>query len=206
MQRTSRARTGPGPGPHDMDAISKQVTEDLEKENRKAIYYPAESARGREVRDRVLAIGDLLAVIFVHCLPVMPTNEYSYPSPRHAPMLVAHVCQYWRPVALSTPSLWSCFALENGFTNRLFRLWMKRSGAMPLSLSADKDSLSFVLPLSSRWKNITFHLNSGCLPFLASIKNKIPNLHRLFVKFSTREYSSWTYSALPSSLPTCDVF
>ncbi|KAL1736739.1 hypothetical protein EV714DRAFT_266700 [Schizophyllum commune] len=52
---------------------------------------------------------EILAEIFVHTLPL---GLYEAPLyPRSQPLLLSHVCRYWRDVAINLPSLWRQFFL-----------------------------------------------------------------------------------------------
>ncbi|KAJ7645494.1 hypothetical protein DFH06DRAFT_587234 [Mycena polygramma] len=188
MQRFQQLEAAHG-GPESCDqatriALSKQVTEELAQEDRDAVYYPPESPRGRELRDAVLSIQELMAEIFTHCLPMMPQDTNSAPSPHRAPLLVAQVCRRWRRVALSTPSLWNSFSLESRFNLPLFGLWMKRSGASLLSFSADDKSLEAILPYSHRWRSIALRLNDSSVPALSAVRDRVPCLYRLYIRFN----------------------
>ncbi|KAJ7747325.1 hypothetical protein B0H16DRAFT_1851426 [Mycena metata] len=197
-QRLQAAHTGPEP--LDPAVFAKQIEEELAKEDRDAVYYPVESPKGRELRDAVLAIEELMAEIFMHCLPRMPVDEYSWPSPSRAPLLVASVCRRWRRVALSTPTLWNSFPLGEEFSLRLFRLWMERSGeASTLHLSADSDSLEVALPYSRRWGSLKLDLDPSSIPALAAIQGHMPRLRRLFLKFPLDQ-------DVQCGTPSCDVF
>ncbi|KAJ7680584.1 hypothetical protein DFH06DRAFT_423619 [Mycena polygramma] len=144
-----------------------------------------------------------MAEIFTHCLPIMPEDRFSEPSPHRAPLLVAQVCRRWRRVALSTPSLWNSFPLESGFNLPLFRLWMERSGASPLSFSADDGSLESILPYSHRWRNISLKLNDSSVPALTVVRDRVPYLHRLQIKFNDDNMEFDELERIPSS---CDAF
>ncbi|KAJ7747291.1 hypothetical protein B0H16DRAFT_1726062 [Mycena metata] len=201
MQRIAKLHAEyTGPQPRDNAAIAKQAREELAQEDRDAVYYPAESTRGCSLRDTVLAIEELLAQIFVHCLPRMPLYQCNRPSPLWAPMLLAQVSRRWRRVALSTPRLWTSYTLLNQFNLSLFRLWMERSGASPLSLYADHDSLEVVFAYSRRFGSLNLDLEPSSIPFLAAIRDKVPRLYCLYI-----EFPKGTPLATRSASP-CDAF
>ncbi|KAJ7171954.1 hypothetical protein C8R46DRAFT_1257572 [Mycena filopes] len=88
------------------------------------------------VSRRILALPpEILAEIFVHCLPQWP-----YSDARDAPHSLCCVCCQFRAVALSTPRLWSsmCIDLENkdeeGAYIDFCRTWLSRTGNLPISL------------------------------------------------------------------------
>lgn len=111
-------------------------------------------------RSQVLGIDDLLAMIFLECLPedrekvfwcfewtldVSSDLQYPQPSEKEAPLLLAHVCRHWRQLALDTPRLWTrLFLLFDGKVIRSARLlnsqydalsfWLERSRSLPISI------------------------------------------------------------------------
>lgn len=111
-------------------------------------------------RSQVLGIDDLLAMIFLECLPddrekvlwcfewtldVSSDLQYPQPSEKVAPLLLAHVCRHWRQLALDTPRLWTrLFLLFDGKVIRSARLlnsqydalsfWLERSRSLPISI------------------------------------------------------------------------
>ncbi|KAF9460164.1 hypothetical protein BDZ94DRAFT_943474 [Collybia nuda] len=115
---------------------------------------------------------EVLGEIFLHCLPGNIT-----PVCDEAPMLISHVCSFWREVAFSTPSLWtdlfifsySSFRSEYPIplgkpVSTLVRQWFSRAGAtLPLSLGLGRlrDRSSFwklvdevILPYATRWRSL----------------------------------------------------
>lgn len=111
-------------------------------------------------RSQVLGIDDLLAMIFLACLPddrekvfwlyewtlnVSSDLQYPQPSEKDAPLLLAHVCRHWRQLALDTPRLWTrLFLLFDGKVTQSARLlnsqydalsfWLDRSRSLPISI------------------------------------------------------------------------
>ncbi|KAF9530166.1 hypothetical protein CPB83DRAFT_187174 [Crepidotus variabilis] len=51
---------------------------------------------------------EIIAEIFVQCLPL----KSNHPNPKDAPLLLTHVCSFWRSLAQVTPRLWSSLRLE----------------------------------------------------------------------------------------------
>jgi hypothetical protein len=78
---------------------------------------------------------ELLAQIFIRCLPLFPTLEAT-----EAPLLLTHVCQKWRQIAIHCPSLWDSIYLPLSnypLTERDLHvgdLFLTRSGARLLNI------------------------------------------------------------------------
>ncbi|KAL1754141.1 hypothetical protein FB107DRAFT_216339 [Schizophyllum commune] len=53
---------------------------------------------------------EILAEIFVHTLPLRV--EYAKPNRRYEPLVISHVCRYWRDVAINLPTLWQRISLR----------------------------------------------------------------------------------------------
>lgn len=111
-------------------------------------------------RSQVLGIDDLLAMIFLECLPedkekvfwcfewtldVSSDLQYPQPSEKEAPLLLTHVCRHWRQLALDTPRLWTrLFLLFDGKVIQSARLlnsqcdalsfWLDWSRSLPISI------------------------------------------------------------------------
>ncbi|KAJ7280806.1 hypothetical protein C8J57DRAFT_1124314, partial [Mycena rebaudengoi] len=81
---------------------------------------------------------DITSEIFVHFLPPYP--EHPPPTGPASPEFLAHICQAWREIALSTPRLWRAIELRLPTTSPtraldLLRTWVSRSKYCPLSIS-----------------------------------------------------------------------
>ncbi|KAL0568736.1 hypothetical protein V5O48_013245 [Marasmius crinis-equi] len=91
---------------------------------------------------------DILREIFVRCLPIdaLPARDLL-----EAPLLLTTICRLWREVAITTPTLWNSIDIQlptvlrhellddtfEGLVERRFegtRLWLERSGSLPLSI------------------------------------------------------------------------
>lgn len=86
---------------------------------------------------------EIWAMIFVECL-CHGDRCFIKAERDEAPLNVAGVCQRWRAIALSTPSLWSSIAitrnvaLDNSYPRReLVSLWLARSAPCSISFSFD---------------------------------------------------------------------
>ncbi|KIJ93658.1 hypothetical protein K443DRAFT_134987 [Laccaria amethystina LaAM-08-1] len=97
---------------------------------------------------------EIWAMIFVECL-CYEDRCFIEAERDEAPLNVAGVCQRWRGIALSTPSLWSSIAitrtpaLDNSYPRReLVSLWLSRSA--PCSIS-----FSFTIDMVRRESNLS---------------------------------------------------
>ncbi|KAL1679155.1 hypothetical protein EV122DRAFT_277549 [Schizophyllum commune] len=52
---------------------------------------------------------EILAEIFVHTLPLRVDD--AKPNRRYEPLVISHVCRYWRDVAINLPTLWQRLSL-----------------------------------------------------------------------------------------------
>lgn len=109
------------------------------------------------------------------------------------PLIFGQVCTYWRDLALNTPRLWNTLALRvlGGYIAESFiagcEAWLKRSGALPLSLWIEGKSDLIIRVMNAvmiqhcdRWEFVTLHapmssiarvcssLSPGALPMLKS--------------------------------------
>ncbi|KAF8240628.1 hypothetical protein L208DRAFT_510887 [Tricholoma matsutake] len=77
---------------------------------------------------------EILADIFVRCLPFAGYDPFLIPNANHAPLLLCQICGYWRQVAISTPKLWASISINSATVHRsLVSLWLSRSQPSPLS-------------------------------------------------------------------------
>ncbi|KAJ7756282.1 hypothetical protein B0H16DRAFT_1539243 [Mycena metata] len=97
---------------------------------------------------------EILAQVFVHFLPAYP--EFPPLSGRLSPLLLCQICQEWRAIALSTPSLWSAIRITTPtdvdvpeshevLKLEILKTWLTRSRNCPLSLSLSGSSQSLLL-------------------------------------------------------------
>lgn len=91
---------------------------------------------------------EILSAVFWHTLPYRSSDyiDVAWHSPNYyatantltSSLVVSHVCQKWRTIALGTPNLWSDIHIETGsLSSRIVPVlstMTSRSGALPLSL------------------------------------------------------------------------
>jgi hypothetical protein len=135
---------------------------------------------------------ELWEEIFVHCLPNVDVlsgdtwNSNICVTPGVAPLLLCQVCKLWRQISMDLPYLWVSLpvfvSMGNSYPPLDFvRLWLARSGHLPLLLSLyqqnESDANCFVAEEvlrifsqhASRWYSIQLHLSRNArLPILES--------------------------------------
>ncbi|KAH6904877.1 hypothetical protein BKA70DRAFT_512702 [Coprinopsis sp. MPI-PUGE-AT-0042] len=160
---------------------------------------------------------ELMQYIFMTCLPesrnaVMHCSE--------APVLLGRVCSEWRRIALNTPALWSSlhivppnFNADASSLNKVrfqrkrdvVEMWLRRSGACPLSLSfvwfgSDGveetalcgELLGLLVPLSKRWKKVEFQMPLRmCRAFAALSADDVPLLESINLTDNRSNYEDF---------------
>lgn len=134
---------------------------------------------------------EILSEIFVRSLPHdWQHNIYNF---RRAVMLVASINQYWRNVALSTPSLWSSISLylEVETTEAeidSIRTWLGRSGTFPLSFRLEwyidhsipaHPIIDIFTERAELWKHAEFSMPPSMLNCIRSVKHRLIGLQTL---------------------------
>jgi hypothetical protein len=125
---------------------------------------------------------EILAEIFSLCVPKMASEEAQMLT-SDAPLLLCLVCSTWRELALATPKIWTTVGIvicrrhrdsDVSAAAHIITTWLKRSGALPLTLRLDynpyyrnaKDPTRARLALidvvigshSSRWQDVNLSL------------------------------------------------
>ncbi|KAJ3569407.1 hypothetical protein NP233_g5064 [Leucocoprinus birnbaumii] len=110
---------------------------------------------------------DILSTIFRFYLAVIlqeHPNRPPRPCTRYGPLLLSHVCQHWRDVALSTPILWSTLTIEHDVTYDiiLHYLSLARESHLCLYISQwsyclgkpDNRVLGLLLSRANKWRSV----------------------------------------------------
>lgn len=86
---------------------------------------------------------ELWAEIFMRCSKglkrtLAPTIRDTF-DPKSGPLLLTHVCSWWRVIAISTPGLWTSIRLVLSFPKpshtNLVDMWLERSCNLPLTVA-----------------------------------------------------------------------
>ncbi|KAJ7755580.1 hypothetical protein B0H16DRAFT_1372103 [Mycena metata] len=117
---------------------------------------------------------DVVAEIFAASLP---SDRNAVIQGTESPLLLCHICQAWRTLALSTPRLWASLhivgppdAPKLHQINDAVAWWLDKSGGLPLSISIVQSSwtrnadlvilLQTLVQYASRWQQIRICLGS----------------------------------------------
>ncbi|KZP25040.1 hypothetical protein FIBSPDRAFT_929587 [Athelia psychrophila] len=136
---------------------------------------------------------EILSEIFLYFRPDEQTRDT--PDLRRSIILISHVCQSWRNVALSTPQLWSTIIVNLGPRDAQRKLdcakaWIERSRQYPLSISisclmpnrsakAWKELLDILIPHSHRWRSAKILTWTD---YLSGLNGHIPKLESLDIR------------------------
>ncbi|KAJ6477532.1 hypothetical protein C8R45DRAFT_1007249, partial [Mycena sanguinolenta] len=149
----------------------------------------AECQRLRCVADTIIypvlsLPAEITTEIFLRCTP---SQSNLGESPSEAPLLLAQICRQWRQIALDTPHLWRSLLFRNDETSiELLRLWLSRSGSLPLNLDLNCSDLSRAGALieasllhSHRWQDVKFGLHRRSFSEFDLRHASLPLLHSI---------------------------
>lgn len=136
---------------------------------------------------------ELLAHVFLLSIYI----DSDYPVAR-AVLLPSHVNQYWRDVALSTPTMWSHISVDVDQWQQEYdrcKVWLARASLCPLSItiigeprddsdgysSGEQMVLDLLLGHFEQWQHLTLDMPHDALSWLTAIKENIPLLHSLYI-------------------------
>ncbi|TDL17361.1 hypothetical protein BD410DRAFT_794331 [Rickenella mellea] len=140
---------------------------------------------------------DILAQIFLACLPDDPGDDFPTFSAKAAPLLLGRVCSCWREVALTTPRVWAKLSIRkadehgNVLTRKpvsAVQAWIRRTGRCALSFrfvtddfsrTEEKQILISILPHRERWEYLEVHGSLSVYHICAAISNGAPLLRYL---------------------------
>ncbi|KAJ7457784.1 hypothetical protein FB451DRAFT_1274195 [Mycena latifolia] len=144
---------------------------------------------------------ELLVEIFFYFLPPFPAFPSSEKKAldllRNVDILhLAHVCSYWRVIAMGTTALWSSIVIRNDLDctphkiRNTISLALQRSGASPLTIQLvhavdakpiAQCALEQLGQHSHRWRNICLSLPSSTLEIFREVKGNLPLLERIYI-------------------------
>ncbi|KAJ7723527.1 hypothetical protein B0H16DRAFT_1245716, partial [Mycena metata] len=85
----------------------------------------------------------------------------SRPHPSEGPLLLAQICHQWRQIAIHAPEFWRDLNFTDRLSVDLFKLWLERSGNLPLKLELygwDIARTGLCVVHSHRWQDVKFGL------------------------------------------------
>ena len=166
---------------------------------------------------------ELWVEVFTRCAKgaacsIVPSAYDSFDA-KAGPLLLTHVCSWWRAIAISTPALWTTIRLvldmpQAAHLSDLVDMWIARSGTLPLKvavLEAENDgfrsavnweghtALRILVGQSNRWADASFDIPPYPLTWQAfkSMRNNLSQLRSLSLDTTQR--------SMPNNL-AIDVF
>ncbi|KAJ7142226.1 hypothetical protein C8R44DRAFT_191632 [Mycena epipterygia] len=141
---------------------------------------------------------EMLSEIFSWTLPSIgdATNRVR-PEGERSPWVLTHISNCWRAVALSTPLLWSLFAFDYASTPHhslslsMVKTQIQRARTLKIHFYGDQNMdprpqvqmFQLLAEHSSRWEDLCVELTSGLVPILATVRDRLPLLHRLWIQW-----------------------
>ena len=166
---------------------------------------------------------ELWVEVFTRCskgaaCSIVPSVDDSFDA-KAGPLLLTHVCSWWRAIATSTPALWTTIRLvlampQAAHLSDLVDMWIARSGTLPLKvavLEAGNDEFRFavnwkghtalkiLVGQSNRWADASLDIPPYSITWQAfkSIRNNLSQLRSLSLDTTQR--------SMPNNLAV-DVF
>ncbi|KAJ7483357.1 hypothetical protein FB451DRAFT_1169955 [Mycena latifolia] len=142
---------------------------------------------------------EILAEIFSWTLPSITEALERGFDVRSSPWVLGQTSSFWRAVALSTPSLWSLIAIDYSASVwcplPMLETQIARARNLKVTIYGckDADSLSQVAVFrslaerSSLWEELSVGLISDMVPIIATLRNRIPSLRRLWISWNDSE-------------------
>ena len=148
---------------------------------------------------------DVTSTIFDFCLPDLTENHDQLSSftkeDLSIPLSLGAICNHWRNIAWSTPSLWSSLVVrvkrnhDADILAGIAQEWLARSGRLPLSIrifseyhgSNKISALADIINLySARWSDLDLYIPVSCYQHFHATDNHAPILKS--IRFRSSAY------------------
>jgi hypothetical protein len=134
---------------------------------------------------------DVTSTVFEFCLTDLVDHQLSPYDEMDLsfPLSLGAICNYWREIAWSTPTLWSSLVVrvsskqDSHVINSIAQEWLSRSGQLPLSIYIRTKSVTvwlyhqisalanIVNHYSSRWSNLDLYIPRLCYQYFHGLGN-----------------------------------
>ncbi|KAJ7762600.1 hypothetical protein B0H16DRAFT_1529377 [Mycena metata] len=131
---------------------------------------------------------EIISKIFF--LTLCAGGPYSELTVHGKSLILGHICQLWRQIALSTPELWNTIQLKSrgGLAPALIHTFLSRAASLPLSIlvldfDVDQDmlnmALSTVMPHSRNWAHLSIAGGAETMRRFQVVHQQLPQLQSL---------------------------
>jgi hypothetical protein len=129
--------------------------------------------------------------IFTYCLPEDSVSCRS--DLKKVRLLLRQICRGWKQIAESSPRLWAFMHftqyLPSGRAVPLAGIWLRRSGACPLSVCVRGNwsergthpVLDILVPHCERWEHLALDMTYPMTKQLSGVKDRLPRLRSLSI-------------------------
>ncbi|KAJ7113993.1 hypothetical protein C8R44DRAFT_796050 [Mycena epipterygia] len=148
---------------------------------------------------------EILLEIFSRTLPsILTARRRERFDVKNVPWVLGHISSHWRAVALASPSLWSLVAVNytafvedpaSSYPYPMLETQLARAQTLKIHFYASAKSESFaqtemfkfLAAHSSRWEELSISLTSDLVPLLATLRDRVPLLCRLWLQWDAPE-------------------
>ncbi|KAJ7600572.1 hypothetical protein C8J56DRAFT_12030 [Mycena floridula] len=132
-------------------------------------------------------------------------ESFMHPYPERlatmqAPWVLTQVCSFWREVALNSPKIWSCIAVDHELdlfgwrkpSYSILRRHLELSGFQPLTIEffcaintgTSRQLLGELIAHADRWEEATIQLPTSLLPLLSLTEGRLSLLRTITISFT----------------------